>query len=84
MPYKFLCDMKILCSIQNLLYMVVGRLVSRKACDKVLLNGRIWSLVNVTEIMQCRLSMSCEDRVLLRRELVQPRASHIPCVMPVM
>ena len=34
MPYKFLCDTKILCGIRNLLYMVVGSSVSRKPCDK--------------------------------------------------
>ena len=44
MPYKFLCDTKILCGIRNLLYMVVGSSVSRKPCDKVFLNGHIWSL----------------------------------------
>ena len=43
-PYKFLCDTKILCGIRNLLYMVVGSSVSRKPCDKVFLNGHIWSL----------------------------------------
>ena len=44
MPYKFLCDAKVLCGIQNLLYMVVGLSLSWKACDKVFLNGHIWSL----------------------------------------
>ena len=44
MPYKFLCDTKILCGIRNLLYMVIGSSVSRKPCDKVFLNGHIWSL----------------------------------------
>ena len=55
MPYKFLCDTKILCGIQNLLYMVIGSSVSRKACDKIswmAIYGR-W-IVSVTKIMQRR------------------------------
>ena len=42
-PYKFLCDSKVLCSIRNQPYMVVGSSVSRKMFDEVFLNRHIWS-----------------------------------------
>ena len=50
--YKFLCNTKVLYSIQNLPYMVIGSSMSQKACDKVFLNSHIWSLG-----CQCRGSM---------------------------
>ena len=43
-PYKFLYDIKILYSIQNLPYMVIGPSMLWEACDKIFLNGHIWSL----------------------------------------
>ena len=43
-PYKFLCNTKVPCSISNIPYTVVGLSVSQKASDKVFLNCHIWSL----------------------------------------
>ena len=42
-PYEFLCDIKVLFSIQNLSYSYTGAglSVSYKGCDKVFLNGHI-------------------------------------------
>ena len=43
-PYKFLCDAKVFCSIPDLPYTVVGSLVSQITCDKVFLKCQVWSL----------------------------------------
>ena len=43
-PYKFLSDTKVPCSIPNPPYMAVGSSVSRKQYDEVFLNRHIWSL----------------------------------------
>ena len=43
-PYKFLCDTEVFCSILDLPYMVVGSSVSRITCDEVFLKYHIWSL----------------------------------------
>ena len=50
--YKFLCDTKVLYSIQTLPYMVVGLSVSCKGCDKVFLNGHIGSLDHTVNLWQ--------------------------------
>ena len=43
-PFKFLCDMKVFCSISDLPYTVVGSSVPRITCDEVFLKYHIWSL----------------------------------------
>ena len=55
-PYKFLCNTKVL-YIQDLPYMVIGSSVSWKACDRVFLDGHIWSL-------DCQSRKAC-DKVFL-------------------
>ena len=46
-PYNFLCDTKVLSSIRNLPYMVVGSSVSQKTCDKVFLNPHNYMVVGL-------------------------------------